>query len=56
MFTRTIILIASLALAGCAGCKAGGANGGGCSAPVSNINQNYNEGAKMPEVKPSWFR
>ena len=56
MLIRTIILIASLALAGCAGCKAGSDNGGGGSAPVSNINQNYNEGAKMPDVKPSWLR
>ena len=53
MFTRTIILISALALAGCAGCKAVGGNGGG-SAPVSNINTQYNEGAKMPTVQPSW--
>lgn len=54
MFTRTITLIAALALAGCAGCKAVGENGGGGAAPVSNINTQYNEGAKMPQVNPSW--
>lgn len=54
MFTRTIILISALALAGCAGCKAVGGNGGGGSAPVTNINTQYNEGAKMPTVQPSW--
>ena len=50
----TITLIAALALAGCAGCKAVGGNGGGGSAPVTNINTQYNEGAKMPQVTPSW--
>lgn len=53
-FNRAFILLVALALAGCAGCKAAGGNGGGGSAPVTNINQNYNEDAKMPQVTPSW--
>ena len=50
MFKRTITLLAALSLLPLIpGCK----NGGG-SAPVSNINTQYNEGAKMPQVTPSW--
>ena len=45
-----IAAVAALALAGCAGCKAGCGNGG----PVEGVNQNYNENARMPQVRPSW--
>ena len=50
MIKRTIILLAALSLLPLIpGCKCGGK----CS-PVSTINQEYNEGAKMPQVTPSW--
>ena len=50
MFRRTIILLAALSLLPLIpGCK-----GGGKTEPVSTINQQYNEGAKMPQVTPSW--
>ena len=44
-----ILLVVFFLLAPISGCKNGGKD-----APVSTINQEYNDGAKMPQVTPSW--